>query len=192
MDDLQRINVKFFLADPGALEAEQAFRIFNSWISQPSDELLVDVADYSHVPFGPVTLLVGHAANYGIDDGDGRRGLLYARKQPLPGSLTDRLRSILTAGLQACCRLEETAELDGRVRFQGDELLLVANDRLHAPNTEETFATLEPQLAPVLKALFADVPVSYERNRDPGERFNLRVKVQASPDISALLANLAN
>lgn len=192
MDDLQRINVKFFLAAPGALETEEAFRIFNSWISPSTDELLVDVADYSHVPSGPVILLVGHEANYGIDDGDGRRGLLYARKQPLPGSLTHRLRSILTAGLQACRRLEETAELGGRVRFQGDELLLVANDRLRAPNTEETFAALQPQLSPVLEALFAGAPVSYERNPDPRQRFNLRVKTQASSDISQLLANLAN
>ena len=192
MDDLQRINIKFFLTDSGTLETEEAFRIFNGWITQSADELLIDVADYSHVPSGPVILLVGHAANYGIDDGDGRRGFLYARKQPLPGSLTDRLRAILTASLRACRRLEETPELDGRVRFRGDELLLTANDRLRAPNTDETLAALDPQLSPVLETLFTGASFSYERNSDPGERFNLRVKTQASPDISQLLANLEN
>lgn len=192
MDDLQRIAVKFYLADPSSLGTEEAFRIFNGWISQPVDELLIDVADYSHVPSGPATLLVGHEANYSIDDRDGCRGLVYARKQPLPGSLADRLRRILASSLQACRRLEETPELDGRVRFRGDELLLTANDRLHAPNTEGTLAAFEPRFTPLLEALFAGASFSVGRNPDHRERFNLRVKTRSSHTLSELLENLAN
>ena len=62
MQDLQRINVKLYLEDPTALSAKETFRIFNSWIPTTPDEVLIDVADYSHVPDGPVTLLVGHDA----------------------------------------------------------------------------------------------------------------------------------
>ena len=35
MESLQRINVKFYLEDPESLSAEEAFRIFNSWIRRP-------------------------------------------------------------------------------------------------------------------------------------------------------------
>ena len=106
MDDLQRINVKFFLEDPASLAPQEAFKILNTWIPQTTDQVLIDVADYSHVPDGPATLLVGHEANYSVDDGQGRRGLVYARKQPLPGSLPGRLRAALGATLRACRRLE--------------------------------------------------------------------------------------
>ena len=60
MQDLQRINIKFFLAADAELSPAEAFRVFNTWIPTTPDEVLIDVADYSHVPEGPVTLLVGH------------------------------------------------------------------------------------------------------------------------------------
>ena len=71
MEDLQRINVKLYLQDPSSLSAEAAFRIFNAWISESSEEVLVDVADYSHVGHGPITLLIGHEANYSLDSDEG-------------------------------------------------------------------------------------------------------------------------
>ena len=45
MQDLERINVKFYLADTNALSAEDTFRIFNNWIQTITDEVLIDVAD---------------------------------------------------------------------------------------------------------------------------------------------------
>lgn len=192
MDDLQRINVKFFLDDPGSLVPEEAFKILSTWIPQTSDQVLIDVADYSHVPDGPVTLLVGHEANYSLDDGQGRRGLVYARKQPLPGSLPERLRALLEAALQACRRLEEEPELQDRVAFRTDEFLLVANDRLHAPNSETTLTALQPQLYPVLRALYGDSTFTCERISAPAERFAVRVKNNSSLDTATLLENLSN
>jgi|APSaa5957512622_1039677.scaffolds.fasta_scaffold57306_2 hypothetical protein len=192
MDDLQRINVKFFLDDPGSLTPEEAFKILNTWIPQTPDETLIDVADYSHVPDGPVTLLVGHEANYSIDDGQKRRGLIYARKQPLPGSLSERLHAALAAALTACLRLEEEPELQDRVSFRTDEFLLVANDRLRAPNFAATLTALQPQLDPVLSALYGNSTFTCERTSDPAERFAVLVKSDTSLDTAALLANLSN
>jgi hypothetical protein len=192
MDDLQRINVKFFLDDPGSLAPEEAFKILNTWIPQTPDETLIDVADYSHVPDGPVTLLVGHEANYSIDDGQGRRGLVYARKQPLPGSLSERLRATLRAALQACRRLEEEPDLQDRVSFRTDEFLLVANDRLRASNSAATLTALQPQLDPILSALYGDSTFTYERTSDSAERFAVRVKSNSSLDTATLLENLSN
>lgn len=190
MDELQRINVKFFLEDSRTLSSEEAFRIFNAWIPTTPDELLIDVADYSHVPCGPLTLLVGHEANYCLDDGQQQLGLLYARKQPLEGGLVDRLHSALAAALRACRRLEAEPDLEGRVKFRGNEFLLVANDRLHAPNSEESLQALKAALDPVLHALYKGAEFTVKRDSNPEQRFSLRIKTDAALDVSALLENL--
>ena len=75
MESLQRINVKFYLEDPASLSAQEAFRIFNSWIPTTPDEVLIDVADYSHLDEGPLTILVGHEANYSLDNHSAELGL---------------------------------------------------------------------------------------------------------------------
>lgn len=188
--DLHRLQVKFYFADPQAITPEEAFRIFNTWIPQAQGETLVDVADYSHVPDGPVTLLVGHEANYSIDNTDRRLGLLYVRKQPLDGSLAARLQQILAAALRACCRLEQEPDLAGRARFSGRELLLVANDRLHAPNTAATHQALAPHLDAVLARLYRGAALKSTRDPDPAQRFNLRVEAGADFELSELLRNL--
>src|SRR5690349_10028623 len=107
--DVQHFNVKLFAADPGAIHLEAFTAIFNSWIQRQvsEGELLVDVADYQHVPAGPGIVLVGHEANYGLDNERNRLGLLYNRKATVSGSNQDRIRQAVRAALRAASRLEQ-------------------------------------------------------------------------------------
>ncbi len=188
MQDLQRINIKFYLEDADGLSAEEAFRTFNTWIPQTSDEVLIDVADYSHVGEGPITLLVGHSANYSLDIDDNGTGLLYARKQAQEGDLSARLSTAIQAALNACRRLETDPEL--KVKFRGGNLLIVANDRLHAPNSNAAEQELCEALAPVLDPLFAGATYEVERNPAEGERLNLHIRAEGSFAVQNLLDNL--
>ena len=191
MESLQRINVKFYLEDPESLSAEEAFRIFNSWIPTTPDEVLIDVADYSHLDEGPQTLLVGHEANYSLDNHSAEMGLLYSRKQPADGDLTERLASAFKAALTACQRLEEEPSLAGKVKFRCGDVFLVANDRLNATNDEVGEDTLRAALDPVLTQLFAGTEYSVERESAPELRLNLRIRCQTDADAATLLGNLA-
>ena len=191
MESLQRINLKFYLEDPASLSADEAFRIFNSWIPTTPDEVLIDVADYSHLAEGPLTLLVGHEANYSLDNHSAEMGLLYSRKQPADGDLTERLASAFKAALTACRRLEEEPSLAGKVKFRRGDLLLVANDRLNATNDEAGENDLRAALDPVLAQLFADAEYAVERDPEPELRLNLRIRCQTDADAAALLGNLA-
>ena len=191
MENLQRINVKFYLQDPSSLSGEAAFRIFNTWITESSEEVLVDVADYNHVGHGPITLLIGHEANYSLDSDEGEVGLLYARKQPQEGDLSSRLADILAAALNACRRLETAPELEDHVAFLGTQLKITANDRLCAPNTEEGENALRAALDPILNRLFAGGQYAVERDTTDGERLNLRVRSESHFTPEMLLANLA-
>ena len=191
MQNLQRINIKLFLAEDAELSAAEAFRVFNTWIPTTPDEVLIDVADYSHVPGGPVTLLVGHEANYSLDSSHAEPGLLYSRKQPAAGDLAARLESALRSALKACRRLEAEPSLEGKVKFRAGDLLLVANDRLNATNDEAGEGALCAALEPVLARLFAGAEYAIERDGDARLRLNLRVRAQTDADTATLLANLA-
>ena len=191
MESLQRINVKFYLEDPESLSAQEAFRVFNSWIPTTPDEVLIDVADYSHLDEGPLTLLVGHEANYSLDNHSAEMGLLYSRKQPADGDLTERLASAFKAALTACRRLEEEPSLAGKVKFRSGDMFLVANDRLNATNDEAGENTLRAALDPVLTRLFAGAEYAVERDDAPQLRLNLRIRCQTNADTATLLGNLA-
>src|ERR1035437_6034703 len=86
---LHKLNIKFFVADDTFARAEFV-PIFHKWIQTQSlaDHLLIDVADYAHVPSGPGSLVVASQANIHMDRSDNRLGLLYVRKQPIEGSKT--------------------------------------------------------------------------------------------------------
>lgn len=190
MEGLQRINVKFYLEDGESLSAEEAFRVFNSWIPTTPDEVLIDVADYSHVAEGPITLLVGHDANYSLDNDHAEPGLLYSRKQPAAGKLCQRLEAALRATLKACRRLETEPSLEGKVKFRGSDILLVANDRLNATNDDAGESALRAELEPVLSKLFAGAEYAVERDPAPELRLNLRIRSSTDADAEALLGNL--
>ena len=61
---LQHLNVKIFAQEPASIDLAGAIPVFHRWIQENvCEELLIDVADYRHVPAGPGVLLVGHEAN---------------------------------------------------------------------------------------------------------------------------------
>lgn len=177
--DVYRFGVKFFLADPGSIALQDFVPIFHNWIQKQilKNHLLIDVHDYSHIRQGPGILLVAHEGNLSMDAADDRLGLVYYRKQPSLGTGEERLSSVLKTALQACRLLEEEPILKGRVRFTTGELLIIANDRLNAPNDEEAFAKLRPVLLSALQQTLDTSDFKLTRaSKDPKERLTIHVK----------------
>ncbi len=51
---IQHINMKIFVKDPSAIHLADAVGVFHHWIRDSvCPELLIDVADYTHVHEGP-------------------------------------------------------------------------------------------------------------------------------------------
>ena len=146
-DSIQHINIKIFVIDPLAIHLEDAVGVFHKWIRDGvGPELLIDVADYTHVHEGPGILLIAHEANYSLDLRDGRLGLLYNRKAALDGTFHSRLAQAHEAALAACDRLEQESPFKGKLQFDRGDLEFFVNDRLLAPNTDETWQALKPEL----------------------------------------------
>jgi hypothetical protein len=114
---LRRIAAKF-IASPdsaGSLDLHPFIGIFHRFIQQGAvPGLLVDVADYAHVPDGPGVMLIGHDVDYGIDRSGGRAGLLTTRKRCADLPLAEVLRDTLQRALQAMAAIEADDATDLR------------------------------------------------------------------------------
>ena len=190
--DLQKLGLKLFTADGVAVAPREFVPIFHRWIQGGalSDLLLVDIADYEHVPEGPGVVLVAHDGNFSVDLGGGRMGLLYTRKQPAAGDLAARLHSLAKTVLGACQLLESDPALAGRMRFRGDRLQLIANDRLLAPNDAATLATLRPAVDALLTTLYGDGSCTVQHDPDPRQRLTLSVQAPHPVSVADLLQRL--
>ena len=177
--EFQHFTVKVFVESRAqGIDLETFIRIFHGWIQDSRlDELLIDVADYRHLSEGPGVVLVAHEADYSMDENGGRLGLLYRRKVGQEGSNLDRLEKATESALAACDLLEKELSLDGELKFNRKELEISVNDRALAPNTEETFAALKPELEEFLGKLWGhdDFSLSYQQG-DPRGLFRVQVK----------------
>lgn len=187
--NVQHINIKFFIENPDEVKLEEYAGVFNNWIQRHvMAELLVDVADYIHVHHGPGVILIGHEADYSLDNRLGRLGLLYNRKAALDGLVQEKLTQATRAALTAARLLEK----ENGLKFSGQEVQVVINDRLLVPNTPETFTTLEADLREFFETLYggAEYTLTYQ-SADPRERFTVSVKATARFEVETLLKHLA-
>jgi hypothetical protein len=185
--ELQHINVKLFVNDPEKVDLEAVVPVFHGWIQgQVFDELLLDVASYSHVPDGPGVVLIGHEADYALGNTDGRLGVRYNRKARLSGNNRDRLVQATRAALNAFLRLEQ----DFNLYFNKREIEIVVNDRLLAPNTEETRRSAQPELTEFVRQLFADSSYSVKYPVERRKLFGVTIAAEREFSLQELSANL--
>jgi hypothetical protein len=145
--ELQHVNVKIF-AEPGSRPDWPALiPVFHRWIQDETlPGLVLDVADYAHVPAGPGVMLIGHDAFYALDNRANRLGMLFNQRTATEGTAQEKLQAAHSAAVFAATTLEQEPELRGKVRFNFRRFEVFVNDRLLAPNNEATWQKLEPEL----------------------------------------------
>ena len=191
--ELQHINVKLLLKDPQDLDLDPVIPVFHSWIQgQVCEELLLDVADYRHVHGGPGIVLIGHEADYSLDHTDNRWGVRYNRKATLTGSNQKKLDQVARAALAASQRLQEDIRLDGKLSFNGHDIEIFVNDRLLAPNREQTRQTLQPDFYAFAEKLFGGSDYSLSFGEDPRRLLTVFLKAARPIAVEALLETLAS
>ena len=184
----RRIAAKLYATPETASspDLESFIPLFHRFIQRSSVEgLLIDVADYRHVPEGPGVILVGHDVEYAVDATAGRLGLLTTRKRIEEGRLPDLLTDTLRMAL-VCVRAIEADGSTG-LRFETDTVDIHLVDRLAAPNNEASFEALRDAAEPVVRRLYGDVAVTREHADDFRKLTALRVEAQESADIGELI-----
>jgi hypothetical protein len=178
VNPIQHVKVKIFALDP-VPELGGAIPVFQRWIrDRVCPEMLIDVADYRHVPNGPGVLLMGHEASYTLDSAKGRLGLLYTRRQA-GGDAEENLRQAYDAATAACRRLETEPEFAGKLKFDFSGCEISINDRLLAPNVDGTFDAVKPELERFAKAVAGAGSYSIERRGEPRDLFSISLKIHA-------------
>ncbi len=182
-----RMNAKLFVTDETAVSLVDIIPVFHRWIQEQAVEgLLIDVADYKHVADGPGILIIGHEGDYALDQENGRSGLLYTRKREwLTPDFKERLRLVIRLAIQATQVLasEESLGLD----FDTSELALIFPDRLNTPNTPETFATLQDDIAAVLTEIYGTDEITLTVTADDAKRpFAVQATIANAPSLAEL------
>jgi hypothetical protein len=189
--EIQHVNVKVILSNSEQFDLGPLIPVFHNWIqNQSSGELLLDIADYRHVPAGPGVIIIGAQGDYSVDQTDQRLGVRYNRKAPLNGSNQDRLTQAAHAAINACRRLQDDPLLGGKLRFNGQELEIFVNDRLVAPNQDSTRQALQPEMEAFSRKLFGNSGCALSYNTDPRRLFTAYLKASRSFVVTELLANL--
>src|SRR5580765_7413168 len=140
--DAHKLQLKIYLTPETArtLDVEALIPVFHRWIKQRAlPELTIDVANYRHVPNGPGVVLIGHGADYFLDEGEGRPGLLHNRKRAGLAA-GERLGDLARRTLHASPLLEKDLALTGKIKCATNELLFRLKHRLAAQNRDATFA----------------------------------------------------
>jgi hypothetical protein len=190
--DLHKFGIKFLATDAQGIDILELIPIYHRWIQDKAlDDLLIDVADYSHVPAGPGVMLIAHEGNYALDETGHERGVVYYSKQKLTGELPERFAQVAYKALKATQLMSSDADLEGALRVSGTELQFFANDRLSAPNTEEAYDEIEPAFKRFLDQLYDGAPYTLSREKDSRERLSFRVQVKANVNVDTLLSRLS-
>jgi hypothetical protein len=157
--DTQKIDVKVFTVGDARPTLSELVPVFHAWIQEHrvKDELMIDVANYAHVPSGPGVMLIGHEGHYGFDLTDGNPGLLYTqRRAPEKLDFAHAVTRALRQAFRACALLEAEPTLSTPLRFRTDSWIVRVNDRLHAPNVPSTWERAAPMCRAALTPLLGE------------------------------------
>lgn len=192
MDGLYRIGVKVYCTKGQDMSLEEFIPVFHRWVQQKrTSSVLIDVADYSHVPEGPGILLVAHEGNFAVDESLGRRGFTMYRKRPLDGTFAERLSSVARHTVAAAIALTREPEFANRLGFSGREMTVYFNDRLLAPNSEDAFLAVRGEVERFFEAAFGSKTIEYARQTDTRARLTVTARAaDAESDIERLAARI--
>ena len=180
-----RLTIEFAAAKPAG-RLEDAIALFHRFMQRGLVEgLLIDVADYRHVPQGPGVLLVGHDVDYGVTE----NGFSVFRKRQTGVSAVDQFRAALRMGLQALHAIEADGGFEAS--FEAGRFRVAVVDRLQAENSEAGAVAIEAALAPVIREVFGeDTAIERAHVGDARSAVALSVEATGAVDLEAAIARL--
>jgi hypothetical protein len=187
----KRISAKIDLADSNSeVDLHSFIRVFHEFIKEKKVEgLLIDVADYSHVPEGPGVVLIGHDVDYSIDQIGGSTGILTLRKRIEEGSLAD----LLDDTVRKCLLAVKAVQEDGSTKTSFSSALIRVQlvDRLAAPNTDQGYASFQAEFEGLAARLFGDSGTIERADADePRRPLAVNLRTTSAEDLDTLLARL--
>jgi hypothetical protein len=169
-----KVQVKLYARDQTDASLESYIPVFHRYIRENTfDEMVIDVADYRHVPHGPGVLVIGHASDYAIDEGEGRPGLFYNRKRDLPEG-RNLVQDALGRALRAAKLLDQESDVAGPKNFGTDEILIRFPERLAVKNDDAGFGAVQSAVEAALTELLPGATYTLRREGEAREPLTVR------------------
>ena len=183
--ELQKFGIKIFLDANGSYSSKDFIPVFHSWIQDKivADNLVIDVADYSHIPDGPGIMLIAHEGHFSLDQENLQPGIMYMRKTELEGSFKVRFKKVLSTAVEAADRLHNN-NINKKIHFINNSFRFIANDRLYAKNTIENQTLYKNNIKKILNEIYPDSNIEFDDVSNNNER--LAFTVQLSENINIL------
>lgn len=178
--EITRASAKFWVADPSTVGpgAAEYIPVFHRWIQEQTvDGLLIDVADYGHVPDGPGVILIGHEADRGLDLADGP-GFRFEGKRTR-GPAVDQIAHALAGAARGAALLAADPTLDG-LAFDPARVRIVIADRLVVTNDDAALEALAPAIAEAIDRVFPGVEGEPVRRGDTRRPFTVDVTLSGA------------
>jgi len=187
------VSVKLFVDDTSVVRPPELIAVFHRWIKDGvlEDELMIDVANYEHVPKGPGIVIICDKAHYYFDVRQNRWGLRYRGRREARASGGEAVSRAFRSALRAASLLEDAPELEGRYRFRTDRVEFGIYDRLRAPSTEETLEAVRPALEGSVAALYGAPVAGLALASGPKEPFMVTITNSVAPSVEELLGKVA-
>lgn len=187
-----KVVLKLFLAEECTVSQESYIPVFHRVIREKIlSDILIDVADYRHVHEGPGVMLIGHESDFAMDQGQSSTGLRFNRKRGDLGGLQPNLMDGLSKVLRLAKFMEDAPEFQGRLRFCTQKLFIGTNDRLKAPNTDETYQKVEPLVRSIAVDLYGDKAAEITRVDESRSLFGVHLKAREAHTLGTLIDRLA-
>lgn len=186
-----RVSAKFWVADPASVSplASEYIAVFHRWIQEAVvDGLLIDVADYGHVPDGPGVMLIGHEADRAMDLSGGP-GFRFEGKRSR-GPVADQVARALAGAASGAALLAADPALDG-VGFDPGRLRIGIADRIRVPNDDTTLAGLADAINAAIGTVFPGVSGELSRQGDARRPFTVDVSLSTPVDLEVVAAPVA-
>ena len=182
---LQKFGIKLYLKTNGNFDSKDFIPMFHNWIQNKvvPNHLLIDVADYSHIPDGPGVMLIAHEGHFSLDQENHQPGIMYMRKSEFGGDFKERFINVLLITIQAANHLCNN-KINNEVDFIHNSFRFIANDRRVAENTLENQKLYQEEVQKALTALYPTCEVKYEDISRENER--LAFTINFNQDINIL------
>lgn len=188
--DIQRINVRIALKAPANQDMGPILAIFAAWRhDEGAPEEWLDMADYAHVPDGPLAMIVGKQGNLVYDLERGEPTLLYRNKAALEGSIEQRVIESIRRAVGLAERLVKEPTFPSSTSVQPHNIHVAISDRVSAPNTEATAKALRGPIEAALAQVHgASAKRSWES--DAARFFAVNSRAEGTLSLDTLAAKL--
>ena len=183
--DLQKFGIKLYLTSNNSFNSKSMISVFHSWIQSKAidNHLLIDVADYSHIPDGPGVMLIAHEGHFSLDQENHEPGMMYMRISELEGAFKERFIHVLSITIQAANRLRDN-KINKEVDFIHNSFRFMTNDRRIADNTHKNQNLYKDEVQKALTEKYPTSEIEYEDISKENER--LAFTVNFNQDINIL------